>query len=212
MISKKKLFWDNPDTIRNVKNSLKNDEICITSTDTILGLLGNLTEKSFNAINEIKGKRNHKPYLILISDKTKLSNFINTNTLNEKILKIINTCWPGPLTIIFKAKKNLTKFLISKENTIALRCPKHMGLQRLLTYFDGLFSTSANTTNTPPPIQPENIDPQILKKISYLVIDSKKDLKQTLPSTIIDISDDKEVKVIREGTYSIKEIEEYYGS
>ena len=224
LLQQKHLCWTEPSTIEKLKNSLKCDQISITSTDTILGFLANLSEKSFSALNNIKGERAQKPYLILISNKDKLKNFIaadyfdQNNILNKKIFNLIKNCWPGPLTIIFKAKKDLSSFAVSKENTIALRCPDHAPLQKLLESFDGLFSTSANKTGTPPPTFLEDIDLQTSQQISYVATDEKFEvdrqhtLKQTLPSTIIDISTGKEVKVVRSGAFSINELEKYYGS
>ncbi|MCF7899664.1 Sua5/YciO/YrdC/YwlC family protein, partial [Candidatus Babeliales bacterium] len=171
------------------------------------------TFKSYKKLNNIKTKRDNKPYLILIDSIQKLKKFVsNKNLSNKNIINLINNCWPGPVTIIFKAKKNLPKYLKSEQNTIAIRCPNNKNLQKLLSSFDGLFSTSANISNQPIPTIIENIDPEILKKIDYLVVDIKKSLPQTLPSTIIDLSNEKEIKVLRKGAFPIGKLEEYYGT
>lgn len=133
------------------------------------------------------------------------------HTLTPKHHALMQHCWPGPLTIIFKAKKGIPKFLQSATGTIAIRCPKHAHLQALLPTFKGLFSTSANKGGDPPPKTIKQVDPALIKKIKYLVIDTKSFLLQTLPSSIIDFSRKKGVKVIREGSFPIKTLEKYYG-
>ena len=221
MTSKKNLFWSPKQTIDRLKSSLKNNLISITTTDTILGFIGNLTLKSFESLNKIKGFRPEKPYLVLIWPKNKIQNFVESKNLNKKIYNLIEHCWPGPLTIIFKAKKDLSHFLTSKDGKIALRCPDHDKLKTLLESFDGLFSTSANKTGMPVPKSINNIDPEILQKVEFVVsdeiktqdlIDMQSSLNQTLPSTIIDVSSENEILVVREGAYPVKELEKYYGS
>lgn len=211
--------WSDQDIINNLNKSLNNNEISITDTDTILGFLGNITQESFNNIISIKGAREEKPFIILISDVDKLKYFIDINTVNKnnKIINLLNKFWPGPLTVIFKAKANLPEFLKSKNNTIAIRCPKHKGLQQILKNFNGLFSTSANKTGEPVPDTYNKINPEIIRNINYIIldkpdktIDSKNKLYQTLPSTIIDVTNNY-IKIVREGACSIQELEKSYG-
>ena len=218
-MNNKKLFWQDLDTIKLLADSLKKNRISITSTDTILGFLCNLTEDAFTSLNELKQERIDKPYLILISSFQKLDNFIKYSELSENVLNLMQRCWPGPLTIIFKAKEGLPKFLTSKYGTVAIRMPKHNGLQKLLGSFDGLFSTSANKSSQIPPETIQQIDAEILNKVEYVILDKnnkddklKELLSKSLPSSIIDFSDEKEVVVVREGAYSIKELEYYYGA
>jgi len=219
MKNETKISWQNPKTIPFLKDSLKKELISITTTDTIPGLIGALTLESFNTLNKIKKFRSKKPYLILIAEKNKIENFINPDNLNEKLINLMEKCWPGPLTLIFKAKKDSPSFLTSQENTIALRCPKHEGLLSLLEHFDGLFSTSANQSEQQPPQTIDEISLQILEQIKYVVIDDKKiDRKKSLdkiqPSTMLDVTKAKDniIKVIRKGQYPIEKLEKYYGT
>jgi L-threonylcarbamoyladenylate synthase len=211
IFEKKILRWSDTDSIKKIKTDLKNNHICITSTDTTLGLLANTTFKSFKKLNNIKGNRKHKPYLLLISSPQKLSHFVDLKRLTKNHHNLIAQCWPGPVTLIFKAKKRLPQFIQSKKGTIAIRCPKHKYLQTLLKSFKGLFSTSANFSNTTPPKKISEIDNAIIKQIKHLVVDTNCLLYQTLPSSIIDVSCKKVIRVVREGNFPIKRLEQYYG-
>ena len=218
--------WTDKTSIDKLRTSISNNDIVITSTDTIMGFLGNITQKSFDKISKIKGKRENKPFLVIINSIDKLSKFVDSQVLKKtNIDNLLKQHWPGPLTVIFKAKKGLPDFLKSKENTIAIRCPQHEGLQKILQYFDGLFSTSANKANHPAPKNHENIDQEIIKQVKFILIeknvDTKNKLYQTLPSTIIDVSSisiseadisDNSIKIVRKGAYSIEELEKTYGA
>jgi len=205
----KMLFWQEAATISDLKASLDMDNISITSTDTILGFLGRLTEKTFETLNMIKGGRSDKPYLILIGSSQKLPAFVDVTALSADVKKIIAACWPGPLTIVFRAKPGMPKYLISKDGTIAMRCPRHEGLQKLLSLVDGLFSTSANKSAQTPPQTIKEIDAQLLPHIDYLVVDYKEAQAQ-VPSTMIDVSGP-HIKVLRAGAYSVEKMEQLSG-
>lgn len=215
MSEKAIFYWKSDKIIEKLVISLNKGEISIVSTDTVLGFLANVTNESFFNLNFIKGERVNKPYIILISCIEKLNNFINLEKLNKNILDFIKKIWPGPVTIIFKAKENLPDFLLSEDKKIAIRFPDHKELINLLENFDGLFSTSANKSGKKIPENINQIDLDILEKISYLVINSvdrNNLLTQTLPSTIIDVSDNNSIKVVREGFYNTKNLESLYGA
>lgn len=208
----KQIFWENPSHLTKLIKSLKTDEISIVSTDTIYGFLSNLTINCFNKLNQLKGKRDKKPYLILIGSEKKLKKFIDTKNSTPTLLKMIKKCWPGPVTLIFKAKKDLPPHLISKEKTVALRYPNHVGLQTILKSFDGLFSTSANKTIETPPITQKEININLLEKTKFFVNNLKNKDKKYGPSTILDCSDPKKIKIVRTGIYTIEKLEQYYDS
>ena len=81
---------------------MQDDEIVISASDTILGLFAQLSEKSKKKLDLIK-QRNLKPYIILLPSVMDLDQFVEQE-LDDKMKNIMNLYWPGPLTIIFKAK------------------------------------------------------------------------------------------------------------
>ena len=117
----------------------------------------------------------------------------------------MNSCWPGPLTLILKAKPDLPDFMKSPEGTVGLRMPNHKGLLELLARFEGLFSTSANRAGEPVPQSIDEIDPEIMDAISYLIVD-REQTPSMVPSTILDCSRD-EIRIVRKGAYPIEKLE-----
>ena len=204
------LSWQKTSSIKSLKNILKHDSIALTSTDTILGLLANATETSFQKLNRIKKERQNKPYLVLIGSIQKLECFIQIEKLSSKIHTFIKQCWPGPVTLIIKARKDLPNFMTSEKRTIALRCPNHPELLALLEHFDGLFSTSANKSGQKVPQTIEYIDPDIIKNIDLIVTGSNNQTHKN--STLLDLSENNHIRIIRQGAYPIQELEKQYGS
>lgn len=202
------ISWQDPSTIPLLEQALAAGNCSITSTDTILGFLAPLTEQGFAGLNALKGGRQDKPYLVLIASPDKLEAFIDYAALAPKIQKLVTQCWPGPVTIIFKAKPNLPKYLVSPTGTIAIRCPQHTGLLTLLASYDGLFSTSANRSGQEPPQHVEQIDPDVIELVDYIVTEPNPTQEAQLPSTIIDASDNHNIKVVRAGTFPASKLDE----
>jgi tRNA threonylcarbamoyl adenosine modification protein (Sua5/YciO/YrdC/YwlC family) len=206
----KRIYWGDASSIELVRAVLQKDELVVGTSDTVVGFLAVTTEKSKKLLDETKGRQD-KPYIILIESRDKLNLFVDIQE-SARVNDLLMACWPGPLTVIFKAKNDLSFYLKSPEGTIAIRVPAHAGLQKLLAFFPGLFSTSANISGQPVPETVEAIDPEILKQVAYVIDDSPErragDVQKKAPSTIIDCTGP-EIKVIREGAYSIAKLRTY---
>ncbi|MFH1253995.1 MAG: L-threonylcarbamoyladenylate synthase [bacterium] len=217
------IHWQSPNTKNKIIEELQNNKVLITTTDTIPGFIANTTAQGFQALNTIKQDRQHKPYIILISDTdigdasisdaSKLDYFVEPEQLTQHIKNLVKQCWPGPLTVIFKAKKELPAFLKSENNTVAIRCPNYTPLLEILKKFNGLFSTSANISNTPAPTTIKDVNQEVISQVKYLVDDNdKKNLQshETKPSTIIDVSTN-QIRIIRQGAYTAQDLEKILG-
>jgi L-threonylcarbamoyladenylate synthase len=207
-----KIYWENTKDLDLIAKHLCYGRVVAGTSDTVLGLLALATQDGFEALNGIKG-RSERPYLILIDSKEKLSHFA-AMPLAEPVNQLIEHCWPGPLTLVLKAREDLPACLKASDGTVALRIPGHAGLRSLLHQFPGLFSTSANRTTMPVPGSLDEMDPYILERVACLVMDknSKNGLDHSdKPSTIVDCSGSK-FRIIREGAYSVHDIKKIVGS
>ena len=196
------LDWKNREVIEKFLQVIEHDGIVLAQSDTVLGLFGRLSQISKEKLDTIK-KRNLKPYIVLIQSANLLPRFIDQQ-LTSDMQKIIDTYWPGPLTIIFKAKSSLPDWLQGSNGTIAMRVPDHQGLQQLLQQIDGLFTTSANISDQPLPNCYEVIDPIILEQVQ-LVCCTPGVLYDGLASTILDFSSGS-IKIIRQGAIQLNSI------
>lgn len=217
------ISWGSREGKNLIIDLLKQGKILISSTDTIYGFLGNCSPESHEQICRVKQISYKKPFLILISSLAKLEHFVDIKKYSSKDTSFLSRCWPGPVTVIFQARKNLPRYLVSEQGTIALRCPCHRGLLSILSHFDGLFSTSANKTKRLSPERFVDIDEKILQHIEYVVLDedvyNMKDKRNERvskkPSTIIalhevDLHKQLPFSVVRVGAYSIEKLKELY--
>ena len=174
--------------------ALESNSPVIFPTDTIYGIGAFISDiKANEKIFKIKGRHKNKPFPILISELKQLDMIIEQK-ITEEINKIINKYWPGPNTLIFKAKKNLPSLFV-KNKTIAVRLIKEDWLVKIISHFNiPLSATSAN-------ISGESYSNNIVKIINdfsddvSLFLTQKSDNKKS--SKIIDIST-KKIRIIRQ--------------
>lgn len=194
--------WNNLQFYPVAIKALKDDKILLASSDTVLGLFGQLSEISKKKLDTIK-KRNLKPYIVIIRSADVLSEFTD-QVFDDRLQKIMRQYWPGPLTIIFKAKDEVPGWMKGIDGTIAIRVPDHAGLQQLLEQCDGLFTTSANISDQPLPHEYNQIDPIILEQVELVCCD-KNMCYNGLASTVIDYSTGS-MKVLRQGAVVVDSI------
>lgn len=198
------LTWQTESVVDQAYALLTRGSVLLTSTDTVLGLLVCATQKGHDELDKMKGRK-EKPYLVLFDSHKSLLPFIMPLSLQME--KFIKKCWPGPVTLIFRARDHVPSYMKSAEGTIAVRIPDHPELQRLLAKTGPLFSTSANKAGSPIPQVLKEVDPHIAQ-FCPLIIDDKQ--SHVASSTILDCTEEP-IRVVREGAFSVSELEKLYG-
>lgn len=204
----KKLVWEKNEDRELLAHLLRQGEVVISSNDTIYGFLATLNQKSYNRIQELKKTKYRRPFLILVGSVEKIFDFVERKNVTDRIVKFLSLCWPGPVTVVFRAKEGISKFLVSENDTVALRVPNHSGMLSLLSEFDGLFSTSANRSGAIAPASLSQISYELLCEVRYVVVDSIEKVSD-VPSTVVDFSGG-ELKIVRHGVYSEEKLREFY--
>ena len=116
--------------------------ICF-KTDTIWGLsIKPTTKKNIEKLYNIKKRNINKPLIYLISKNQNLNDIVEEITPLHN--KLMNAFWPGPLTIIFNAKKD-TNVMQNQhyQETIALRMPDDNLTQELLGKINYILPTTS---------------------------------------------------------------------
>jgi len=203
----KKITWSK-DSIPALYQALMQGSVLVGTSDTVFGLLAQADQKGFNRLNAIKG-RSEKPYLVITrSLSTALE--LCAQKEQQELLHCMKACWPGPVTMIVKAKESVPDYMRSKEGAIAVRVPQHEGFKMLLEKIPYLFSTSANRTNEPVPQRVQDLEASIANQCKYIVMEEQEEEQPSTPSTIIDCTR-VPFKVVREGAVTLQELKHTYG-
>jgi L-threonylcarbamoyladenylate synthase len=221
----KRYSWQDDSAITEMSALLQGGGVLAGSSDTVFGLLTLATDAGKKRLDAIKGRQD-KPYLVLARSVEEVYKLVDLSQLLQ-IENLLQACWPGPLTVIFNASPYAEMLFLAPFPsalslyaqipvqqapwTIAVRVPKHAGLQKLLAQTGPLFSTSANKTGQSVPSTLEEMDSGILSQVDGIVLDGA-DETSTLstPSTIINATGERLV-MVREGAYSKAELESKLG-
>ncbi|RKX57932.1 MAG: threonylcarbamoyl-AMP synthase [Thermodesulfobacteriota bacterium] len=187
--------------IKKVVLYLKKDKVGAIPTETFYGLAGNpFSEKAIKRLFYLKKRSFDKPILLLIGNLDQLSLIVKEipPVAENLILKF----WPGPLTIIFKAKESLSPLLTAGTKTIGVRLSSSSVAKKICELFGPITGTSANISKSKPSKSAE----EVLKEIPEVdfILDGGK-LKAKLPSTIVSVVENK-LSLIREGVIPFEEI------
>jgi L-threonylcarbamoyladenylate synthase len=177
--------------------------VVVYPTDTLYGL--GADPKNPGAVRKlfsIKGRPAGQPILLLIKDPDEVRDWAAEITpAAERLMKKF---WPGPLTLVFKARPDVIAELTGDTGTIGLRVPGNALMRQLLAALGAaLTGTSANISSRQSPRSAQEAAEAIGGMVD-LILDGGR-AESGYPSTVVDVSAG-EVKVIREGAIPSLEI------
>jgi L-threonylcarbamoyladenylate synthase len=182
--------------INNCIKELKEGNLILYPTDTVWGIGCDATnEHAVKKIYELKNRSDSKALICLVAHQAMLERHVNK--VPEVAYDIMDLA-EKPTTIIFDKPKNVAKNLVAEDNTLALRVASDKFCQYLINKFGKpIVSTSANISGKPAPKHFKEISQEILKGVDY-VVNLQLENENPSPSSIIKLSNDGQVKVIRE--------------
>ncbi len=188
---------------KQIPDIFKRGGIIAYPTETFYGLgVDPFNEAAVNKLFKLKDRDPDKPISILIKDKKMLLEVVEEIPSSAEILR--KKFWPGPLTIIFKAKKTIPSVITGNTGKIAVRISCNPITQKLLEIIDSpITTTSANPSGKKSPVTAGEVANYFGDKID-LIIDGGL-LSGKLGSTIVDATEEK-LKVIREGEIPVKSV------
>ena len=188
--------------LQKAMDVLESGGVIIYPTETSYGLGASFYNQSaIDKIYRIKGRDKKKPLPIIVSS------IISATTLvefSQPALKLAEDYWPGPLTLALPYRYcNLRECV---DDYLALRVSSHPLVKELVENFgQPLISTSANIADENNCYVVKDVREQFkdLKEQPDLFINAG-DLPRFRPSTIIKVSKDGKMKILRQGDLKIK--------
>ena len=126
--------------------ALRRGEVIVFPTETLYGLGADaLNPAAVRKIFQLKGRDPDNPIPVLVADRNMLGALVTEVSLLAE--KLIARFWPGPLTIVLPARRNIPGPLMNSTGGVGVRIssqPIAMELVRMLGR--PLTATSANPT------------------------------------------------------------------
>ncbi len=196
--------YPNLDNIKRAADCINQGGILVFPTWCFYGVGADaFHEKAVNRVFQVKERPADKPLLILIKGREGLKKYVQD--IPEIATKLMNSYWPGKLTLVFRATDLVPEYLTSGTGKIGIRVPENRVAQALLFHLDKpITGTSANISGISGCSDIKMLDPKIRKNVD-LILDSGI-LKGKKGSTVVDITCDPPI-ILREGAVSRGEIE-----
>ena len=183
-----KVFVDENYPIDKIVSVLKNDGIVIMPSDTVYGFL--FTQKAAEKVREIK-RRDNKPFLFFIGNINQLEE-LNVNY--RPFVDVLEKNWPGPFNFIFDNYEGTTSGVRMPEWSVLKELSEKTGKI--------LYSTSVNFSGEQPLENPTEMEKAFGNSVDLFIFDEK--YKPGIPSTIVRVSENDGIKIIREGARQLK--------
>jgi L-threonylcarbamoyladenylate synthase len=188
--------------------TLKGGDVIAFPTETLYGLGADaLNSAAVKKVFQLKGREFANPIPVLVAHREMLPSLVTSvPALAEKL---ISSFWPGPLTIILPARRDIPPPLVSLSGGIGVRISSQPLATELVKALGcPLTATSANPSGQPPARTVEEARNYFAGQID-IFIDGGKLVSKT-GSTVAEITGDT-IKIIRAGEIDKTELQRVVG-
>ncbi len=195
--------------ISKAKGFLEKEQLVAIPTETVYGLAANaLNPIAIAKIFEAKERPTFDPLIVHTYSLQEVHNLVTG--IHPSLLKLAQTFWPGPLTLLLPKKEIIPNLVTSGLDRVGVRIPNHSLTLELLSQLNfPLAAPSANPFGYISPTTAEHVDKQLGTKISYILDGGSCEVG--LESTIVG-EENGEIIIYRLGGLSIDDIESVAGT
>ena len=187
---------------KEIINILMTGGILAFPTDTVFGLACAMDKDAITKVYKAKGRDFKKPLPVMCDGPEMIKRIAIVNETAEKIMERF---MPGALTMVFPKREDVDDVFTQGMPTIGIRVPDDEWILDLIRQLDTpIMVTSANISGNGSLLKWEDVYASMHGKINGIVTE---DARGDRASTIIDVTGD-EIKILREGPISLKEIKE----
>ena len=176
---------------------LRKGGVILYPTDTVWGIGCDATNPdAVKRVFDIKKRADSKAMLLLVDNADRLSRYVGTVPSVAWDLIELTT---KPLTIIYDGARNLAPNLIAEDGSVGIRVTSELFSKELCYRFQkAVVSTSANISGEAAPNNFGEISQEIIDAVDYVVNYKQLEKGHAKPSSIIKLTANGTVTVIRE--------------
>ena len=182
--------------IRQAVEVMRKGGVILYPTDTVWGIGCDATNAEAVArVYAIKQRDDHKAMICLVDSDVRLQRYVRqVPDVAWDMMELANK----PLTVILDNAVNLASNLVADDGSIAMRITREPFSKELCYRFQKpLVSTSANISGEPAAQNYCDISEEILNAVDYVCRSRRQEHKPHTPSSIVKLTQNGEVTVIR---------------
>lgn len=185
-----------PQIIAEAVAQLAAGHVVAYPTETLYGMAVDVTnDKAVKRLYDLKRRDYGLPVAILVADMSMLEQYVTH--IPEPARNLMKQFWPGPLTILFTARNNISPGLMTNTGKIGIRISSHPVATALVRQFGKpITTTSANLSGYPPSLQVKHVQKYFQDKLDCIIDGGECEPSQG--STVVDVADET-MAIIREG-------------
>ena len=152
----------------------------------------------------IKERPSGKAILVLIHSRQQL--VLLVEQVEPAFRPLLDRFWPGPLTLVFPARPELSKLLTGGTGTVGVRISSHPVANRLLAVCGKpVTATSANISGRPPATTAAQVKAQFGDAVDFILDGGE--TPGGLGSTLVGCGDDGRCLLLRDGVVEFSQVE-----
>lgn len=184
------------DDIKKAVEVMKKGGVILYPTDTVWGIGCDATNADAVAkVYAIKHRDDSKALICLVDSDARIQRYVrNVPEVAWNLLELAEK----PTTVILDNAVNLAPNLIAEDGSIAMRITRESFSKKLCYRFQKpIVSTSANISGEPAAQNYCDISEELINAVDYVCWSRRQEHKPHTPSSIIKLSENGEVKIIR---------------
>lgn len=171
--------------IADAAAAISRGELVVLPTDTVYGVGADaFTPVAVTALLEAKGRGRDMPVPVLVGTVRAATALVEG--LGPYGQDLVDSFWPGPLTLICRANRSLSWDLGDAKGTVALRMPLHPVALDLLKETGPLAVSSANRSGAPAATTAAGAEEQLGEAVAVYLDGGP--CADDVPSTIVDLT------------------------
>ena len=189
--------------------ALKRGEVIAFPTETLYGLGADaLDAAAVERVFQLKGRDSNSPIPVLVANREMLARLVaEVSPLAEQL---IARFWPGPLTIVLPARRDIPRPLVNATGGIGVRLSSQPIATKLVeAVARPLTATSVNPSGRPPARTAEQAKQYFAGRVDVFVEGGE--LTSRTGSTVVEVTGDA-IRIIRGGDISKSQLEAALGA
>jgi len=181
-------------------------KVVAVPTDTLYGLAADpFNLAAVSEVNRIKRRMAERPLPLLVASVDQAAD--SAHDPPRLFFQLAEKFWPGPLTIVVTASRQLPLKVTGNTGKVGLRWPKAPVVVALIAACGRpLIGTSANLTDQPPCTSADEVNRQI-GNVVPLILDGGP-TPAHVPSTVVELAGE-QARIIRPGGVPESELKEF---